>query len=50
MFGFTTVTSSGVIIFDRVIEFKRLQAVLGCLTIRDFMLRFFRFFTIFHVF
>ena len=45
--GFSTVSSSLVIIFGRVINFIKLQSVLQCLTVTNFMLTLFELFTVF---
>ena len=45
--GFSTVSSSLVIIFGCVINFIKLQLVLRCLTVTDFMLTLFELFTVF---
>ena len=45
--GFSTVSSSLVIIFGCVINFIKLQSVLRCLTVTDFMLTLFELFTVF---
>ena len=49
MFAFSRISSSWVIIFDCVIGFYCLEAVLGCLTVTDLMLLLLGFFTVFDV-
>ena len=43
MFGFSTVSVSFEIILDCIIGFNKLEVVLGCLRLKDFLLLFYEF-------